>query len=84
MGAKSALTAQDVRNGAHCIPLSSPSYPGIPLILRDRLPALACQQEGLRRVATLVARGGSRSEVFTAVAEEMARCLHVENADVFR
>jgi hypothetical protein len=32
----------------------------------------------------LVARGGSQSEVFSAVAEEMARCLNVENADVFR
>jgi signal transduction histidine kinase len=54
------------------------------MILTDRLQALACQQEGLRRVATLVARGGSQSEVFSAVAEEMARCLNVENADVFR
>jgi signal transduction histidine kinase len=35
-------------------------------------------------VATLVARGGSRSEVFSAVAKEMARCLDMENADVFR
>lgn len=35
-------------------------------------------------MATLVARGGSRSEVFSAVAQEMARCLDVENADVFR
>jgi signal transduction histidine kinase len=54
------------------------------MILTDRLQALACQQEGLRRVATLVARGGSQSEVFSAVAEEMARCLNVENADLFR
>jgi signal transduction histidine kinase len=52
--------------------------------LRDRLQALASQHEGLRRVATLVARGGSQSEVVSSVAEEMARCLNVENADVFR
>jgi signal transduction histidine kinase len=84
MGAKSALTAEDVRNGACCISFSSPSYAGIPLILAARLQALACQQEGLRRVATLVARGGSPSEVFSAVAEEMARCLNVENADILR
>jgi signal transduction histidine kinase len=50
----------------------------------DRLRALACQQEGLRRVATLVARGGSESVVFSAVAQELARCLEVEYADVFR
>jgi signal transduction histidine kinase len=35
-------------------------------------------------VATLVARGGSQAEVFSAVAQEMARCLNMENADVFR
>lgn len=39
---------------------------------RDRLRELASQKEGLRRVATLVARGGSQSDVFSAVAEEMA------------
>jgi signal transduction histidine kinase len=49
-----------------------------------RLRALACQQEGLRRVATVVARGGSESVVFSAVAQELARCLEVEYADVFR
>jgi hypothetical protein len=63
---------------------SSASYAGIPLIVRDRLQALASRQEGLRRVATLVARGGNQSEVFSAVAAEMARRLDVENADVFR
>ena len=55
----------------------TPASSGIPLILRDRLQALASQQEGLRRVATLVARGVSQSEVFSAVAAEMARCLDV-------
>jgi signal transduction histidine kinase len=51
---------------------------------RDRLSELAMQLESLRRVATLVARGGSPSEVFSAVAEEMARCLKVRSAEVFR
>jgi signal transduction histidine kinase len=51
---------------------------------RDRSHALAEQQAALRRVATLVARGASPSEVFSAVAEELARCLHVENASVMR
>jgi signal transduction histidine kinase len=51
---------------------------------RDILSVLAAQQEALRRVATLVARGASPSQVFTAVAEEMVRCLDVDNADVFR
>jgi signal transduction histidine kinase len=57
---------------------------GIPVIIGDRLRILTSQQEGLRRVATLVACGASQSEVFSAVAAEMARCLDVENADVFR
>ena len=52
--------------------------------LADGLSVLASQQAALRRVATLVARGVSPSEVFAAVAEEMAGCLNVENADVFR
>ena len=51
---------------------------------RDRLGVLATQQSALRRVATLVARGVSPSEVFAAVAEEMARCLNVHSAEVFR
>lgn len=55
--AKSALTAGDVRNGGYRLAFSSPSDIGIPLIAWDRLEALACQQDGLRRVATLVARG---------------------------
>lgn len=50
---------------------------------RDELQALAEQQSALRRVATLVARGCDQSEVFSAVAEEMARCLRVDNAEVF-
>jgi len=61
-----------------------PPGQGFLLVLLDRLRALVSQQEGLRRVATMVARGGSQSEVFSAVAEEMALCLNVENADIFR
>ena len=51
---------------------------------RDELGVLAEQQAALRRVATLVARGVSPAEVFTAVADELARCLHVVNAGLLR
>jgi len=51
---------------------------------RDSLSVLATQQAALRRVATLVARGVNPAEVFSAVAEEMARCLNAENAEVHR
>ena len=51
---------------------------------RDELAILAEQQAALRRVATLVARGVSPSEVFAAVADELARCLHVVNAGLLR
>jgi PAS domain S-box-containing protein len=51
---------------------------------RDHLRVLATQQAALRRVATLVARGVHPSEVFSAVAEEMARCLNVGSAAVLR
>jgi PAS domain S-box-containing protein len=51
---------------------------------QDELRMLAEQQAALRRVATLVARGTSPSEVFAAVAEGMARCLHAGNASVNR
>jgi signal transduction histidine kinase len=53
-------------------------------VTRDQLRELAEQQAALRRVATLVARGASPSEVFAAVATEMSQCLHVENASVMR
>ncbi len=49
---------------------------------RDELSVLARQQAALRRVATLVARGASPSEVFSAVADEMWRCLDAGNASV--
>ncbi|HEY1441028.1 MAG TPA: GAF domain-containing protein, partial [Mycobacterium sp.] len=52
--------------------------------LADNLGVLARQQAALRRVATFVARGVSQSEVFSAVAEEMAGCLDVGNAEVLR
>jgi signal transduction histidine kinase len=51
---------------------------------RDNLRALATQQEALRRLATLVARGAGPEECFAAVATEMARCLEVEKAELFR
>ncbi|MBV8179246.1 MAG: GAF domain-containing protein, partial [Mycobacterium sp.] len=52
--------------------------------LADNLSVLARQQAALRRVATLVARGVSQSEVFSAVAEEMAGCLDAGSAEVLR
>jgi signal transduction histidine kinase len=51
---------------------------------RDDLTGLATQQAALRRVATLVARGVSPEQVFSAVAAEMARCFNVNNAQVLR
>jgi transcriptional regulator with GAF, ATPase, and Fis domain len=45
---------------------------------------LAAEQAALRRVATLVARGASSTEVFGAVAEEVAQVLHLSNAAVCR
>ena len=48
--------------------------------LRDqaRLRQLANEQAALRRVATLVARGARPDEVFTAVADELARLIGAE------
>jgi signal transduction histidine kinase len=51
---------------------------------RDELGVLAEQQAALRRVATLVARGVPPSEVFSAVAAELARCLSVYYAVLSR
>ena len=42
---------------------------------RDELTALADQQAGLRRVATLVAQGASAGDVLAAVAAEVGRLL---------
>lgn len=51
---------------------------------RDQLRALAELQSSLRRVATLVARGATPSEVFCAVAGELARCLGVPHSTLVR
>src|ERR1700739_3645112 len=51
---------------------------------QDELRVLAEQQAALRRVATLVARGAPSSEVFSAVVMELAGCLGVYHAVLFR
>ena len=51
---------------------------------REQLAALADEQAALRRVATLVARQSPPAEIFAAVADEVARLLHVEDATIFR
>ena len=53
-------------------------------VSHDELGVLAEHQAALRRVATLVARGASPSEVFAAVSDELARCLHAVNAGLLR
>ncbi|WP_264063502.1 GAF domain-containing sensor histidine kinase [Mycobacterium montefiorense] len=50
----------------------------------EALGALADQQAALRRVATLVARGVPASEIFPAVAHELARCLAVTDTSLWR
>jgi signal transduction histidine kinase len=45
---------------------------------RAQLRDFAAEQAALGRVATLVARGMPPAEVFTAVAEEVGRLLHVD------
>jgi signal transduction histidine kinase len=51
---------------------------------RDELRVVVDLQASLRRVATLVARGVAPSEVFCAVADELARCLRVRHTTLFR
>ena len=51
---------------------------------RDKFGELAELQAALRRVATLVARGVPASEVFSTVAEELARALGASNASLWR
>jgi signal transduction histidine kinase len=51
---------------------------------RDELGVLAEQQAALRRLATLVARGVSPSEVFSTVTGELTRVLGVSNSGLFR
>jgi signal transduction histidine kinase len=53
-------------------------------VAAERAGVLAVQQASLRRVATLVARGVASSEVFSAVARELARSLGVYNAGLLR
>jgi signal transduction histidine kinase len=51
---------------------------------RDELGVLAEQQAALRRVAALVARGVTPSEVFSAAAQELARFLGVYTSALVR
>jgi signal transduction histidine kinase len=51
---------------------------------RREANVLAERQAALRRLATLVGRGVESSNVFSAVAEEMARCLGTTDAEVVR
>jgi signal transduction histidine kinase len=51
---------------------------------RHEADLAARQQTALRRVATLVARGVAPSEVFSAVVAELASCLDVQNASLWR
>ena len=51
-------------------------------LLVDELARLTTEQEALRRIATLVARGVPPSELFSAVAEEVAALLAADSAFV--
>jgi PAS domain S-box-containing protein len=51
---------------------------------REEVERLADEQAALRRVATVVARGGSRREVFNAVAEEMRQLIGADFIDMLR
>jgi signal transduction histidine kinase len=51
---------------------------------RHEADLAARQQTALRRVATLVARNVPPSEVFSAVVAELASCLDVQNASLWR
>jgi signal transduction histidine kinase len=51
---------------------------------RHEADLAARQQRALRRVATLVARGVPPSEVFSTVVAELASCLDVRNAALWR
>jgi hypothetical protein len=48
----------------------------------DRISVLAEHEAAFRRLATLVARERALAEVFAGVADEMTRCVRVENAAV--
>jgi signal transduction histidine kinase len=51
---------------------------------RTEIERLAQEQAGLRRIATLVARGAETGEVFAAVAHEVAEVMHLPVAAVQR
>jgi signal transduction histidine kinase/ketosteroid isomerase-like protein len=51
---------------------------------RSDVRKLVAEQAALRRVATLVAREASQSEVFAAVTEEVGRLLGIEDARMVR
>ena len=51
---------------------------------RRRTRRLAAEQAALRRVATLVAEGAGPAELFSSVAEEVARVLDVASVSVVR
>jgi signal transduction histidine kinase len=51
---------------------------------RTEIERLAGEQAALRRVATLVARGGETGEVFAAVAREVSEVMHLPVAGVQR
>ena len=51
---------------------------------RDSLERLAREQEGLRRVATLVARASAPEDIFASVTEEAGRLLGVDLAVLAR
>jgi signal transduction histidine kinase len=51
---------------------------------RDELAALAEEQAGLRRVATLVAQGASPGDVLAAVASEIGQLLPADYAIIWR
>jgi signal transduction histidine kinase len=53
-------------------------------LLYAKYRRLAAEQAALRRVATLVVRGGEPLEVFGAVAEEMRRCVPSDTAGLWR
>jgi len=52
--------------------------------LHTEFRRLVAEQAALRRLGTLVARGGEPSEVGRAVAEEMRRCLDAFTAGIWR
>src|SRR6202165_4891232 len=62
----------------------SGSTPPVCEASRHELGVLAELQASLRRIATLVARGVSPSEVFSAVVGEVSRCLGVYHSVLFR